>query len=358
MIRALVTKDYVTFMLNGQQVTVEATDVGFKDVVEAIKDNNEQLLADIAKNRLNVSKAGYIKVFGDNVVLSEDGKVLVDGQEVCGVLSERIRGHHELGLSVEPLVAFLRQVKLNPSARSRLELFDFLEDKNLPLDNDGCFYAYKCVGPDYWSKTAGMTVLTKGVVDDKGRIFNGIGEVIECERSEVDDDRTNECSFGLHAGRLEYATRVFYSPGDKVVIVKINPKDVVSVPKDYNASKLRTCAYTVVEDYTGPLPDFTLNQEEEYNDDDDEYWDNYHEYENEEEYDDYLESDACSGDCSACSVSKYIPKKGDTINFVVKATGEEWKDVVVFGVVNNVFYVGNESGFGGFHISEVEVELV
>jgi hypothetical protein len=33
-----------------------------------------------------------------------------------------------------------------------------------------------------------------------------------------------------------------------MVVVKINPKDVVSVPSDYNCQKLRCCAYTVVSE--------------------------------------------------------------------------------------------------------------
>ena len=41
----------------------------------------------------------------------------------------------------------------------------------------------------------------------------------------------------------------------KVVIVKVNPKDVVSVPHDCNCQKLRTCAYTVVAEHIGTLGD-------------------------------------------------------------------------------------------------------
>ena len=41
--------------------------------------------------------------------------------------------------------------------------------------------------------------------------------------------------------------------GDRVVIVKVNPKDVVSVPTDCECQKVRTCEYMVIADYEGPL---------------------------------------------------------------------------------------------------------
>ena len=38
-----------------------------------------------------------------------------------------------------------------------------------------------------------------------------------------------------------------------MVIVKVNPKDVVSVPTDCECQKVRTCEYQVIADYEGPL---------------------------------------------------------------------------------------------------------
>ena len=60
---------------------------------------------------------------------------------------------------------------------------------------------------------------------------------------EVDNDKNNTCSFGLHVGSQEYATNF---QGDCCILVKVNPKDVVSVPTDYNGQKLRCCAFTPI----------------------------------------------------------------------------------------------------------------
>ena len=66
----------------------------------------------------------------------------------------------------------------------------------------------------------------------------------------IDDDARVACSHGLHVGSS--LTPWTFARG-KVVIVKVNPKDVVSVPHDCNCQKLRTCAYTAVAEHIGTL---------------------------------------------------------------------------------------------------------
>jgi hypothetical protein len=98
-------------------------------------------------------------------------------------------------------------------------------------------------------------------------------------RSKVDDNRSVGCSQGLHAGALNYvASYGNVDAGDKIVIVKINPKDVVSVPSDCNHEKLRTCQYEVVGEYQGELlkPLYSANfNDDDYHDDEDEYDNDY-----------------------------------------------------------------------------------
>lgn len=337
----LINENFVTWIINGKQTTVFSDENHYKLVLEAIKNKDEQVLNDIADNRANLVKPLLQKVLGENVVVDDTGAVSVDGKSIPESLSERIINHDKLGLPVEPLINFVRKLRLNPSSRSQLELFDFLKDKGLPIDDDGDFYAYKAVASDYFSKRGGTITLTKGSVKD-GKIYNAPGEEIACERSSVDDDRDNECSFGLHAGRLEYATQVYYKTGDKVVILKINPKDVVSVPRDYNATKLRTSAYKVVSDYTGPLPDYHLNQDE-YIDEIDDYEDDY--------FDNYA---VCGSSCPCNPIETCKPNlsKGDIVSF--KCFGHEFYDVIIGKVQGDRFYGINDDGFGSWDINEVD----
>ena len=63
------------------------------------------------------------------------------------------------------------------------------------------------------------------------------------ERYNVDDNKDNTCSTGLHFCSKDYLNSF---GGERTVIVKINPRDVVSIPSDYNATKGRACRYEVV----------------------------------------------------------------------------------------------------------------
>ncbi|NBR96976.1 MAG: hypothetical protein EBT48_05170 [Verrucomicrobia bacterium] len=126
----------------------------------------------------------------------------------------------------------------------------------MPITPDGCFLAYKSVRPDFTDHHT-------------GKFSNRVGSVLEMERRKVDDDRNNGCSYGFHAGSLEYAT-TFGGNDRKVLVVKINPADVVSVPTDCDCQKLRTARYEVIDLYNGPLRN-TIADDTNLYEDEDEY---------------------------------------------------------------------------------------
>jgi hypothetical protein len=173
----------------------------------------------------------------------------------------------------------------NPSMQSQKELYDFLEHELLPITEDGCFLAYKAVRSDFMDKYA-------------GKFDNHVGKVCEMQRAKVDDNRSVGCSQGLHAGALNYVAGYgSVDAGDRIVIVKIHPRDVVSVPSDCNHEKLRTCRYEVVGEYQGELlkplyksefdEDSYYDEEESlYDEYDEAYWDQYDD-EDEDDDEDY-----------------------------------------------------------------------
>jgi hypothetical protein len=69
--------------------------------------------------------------------------------------------------------------------------------------------------------------------------------VVSMERNLVDDDQNRTCSTGLHFCSQDYL-RSF--GGERIVILKINPRDVVSIPNDYNDSKGRCARYEIVDE--------------------------------------------------------------------------------------------------------------
>jgi hypothetical protein len=108
-----------------------------------------------------------------------------------------------------------------------------LEKNSLPITPDGCFLAYKKVRNDYLDIHSGT-------------MNNSVGQVVSMERNEVDDDKDRTCSAGLHFCSQDYLPHFGNGYDNRVVILKINPRDVVSIPSDYNNAKGRACRYEVV----------------------------------------------------------------------------------------------------------------
>jgi hypothetical protein len=134
------------------------------------------------------------------------------------------------GFPIEPMVNFMENLYKNPSKRAVTELYGFLEKGNLPITPDGHFLAYKRVREDYLDCHSGT-------------MDNSVGKIVEMERHDVDDNKDNTCSTGLHFCSMSYLSSF---SGARTVIVKINPADVVSIPSDYNDAKGRTCRYKVI----------------------------------------------------------------------------------------------------------------
>jgi hypothetical protein len=188
---------------------------------------------------MDITKA--LDAYLGNSVEIKDGSVIHRGEVVDERIAKRILAFMEESLPVEPMTRFLENLYNNPSHNSRAQLYRFLEHKNMPVTEDGCFLAYKSVDQNYKDHHT-------------GKFSNRVGQVLSIARRSVDDNPENGCSYGFHAGSLEYASN-FGGGNRRVVIVKINPEDVVSVPNDCEFQKLRTAKYEVVADYTGPLPE-------------------------------------------------------------------------------------------------------
>ena len=275
----------LTLVLNNRTYQVLPDHINYKMIIEALPTATADELLDI----VDVEKA--VATFSDRLVEIKNGQVTYEGEVVHGSISKRILEFMSKGLPFQPLVNFLNNLMENPSMQSQKELYDFLEHEHLPITEDGHFLAYKAVRSDYKDKY-------RGVFD------NSVGKICKMQRAKVDDDRARGCSDGLHAGALNYVAGYgSLESGDRIVIVKINPRDVVSVPSDCNCEKLRTCQYEVVGEYQGELlkplysanfsedeyADYDYDDEDEYNLDS-EYWgrfddDDDEDYEDEDDYD-------------------------------------------------------------------------
>lgn len=201
-------------------------------------------LMDVAQH-VQVYSAGRLEL------LDDQSSARLNGMKLPEELAKRVIACYAAGAPFQHFLAFYNRLKRNPSQRAVKELYTFLKHQNMPITPKGNLMGYKGVRDDYWSSSANIdTKVRQGKVDSSGRVFNGIGEHIRVDRDQVDNNQNQTCSYGLHVGAEPYALGF----SARTIIVEVDPKDVVSIPQDCEAQKMRCCAYKVRCDYNGSLP--------------------------------------------------------------------------------------------------------
>ncbi len=215
-----------TILLDNQLITIPHTDRKWERLLEAVKTKDLTTIRTFMNPESNANTfcQGYFKI--------NNGIAYYQDQPLANCLSKRIVDMMDDGFNIQPMVAFVTNLMSNPSNRAIEEAYSFLEVCNLPITEDGCFIAYKRIR-DNW-----MDVYT-------GTIDNRVGNVVSMPRNQVDDLSERTCSHGLHVCSIGYLT---HYTGERLVAVKVNPRNIVSIPKDYENSKMRVCEYTVVQE--------------------------------------------------------------------------------------------------------------
>jgi len=253
MLPAILNDDGIIVVLDYKSYTVKRTDKNYLGVIEAWKIDDILTLKNILEPKRAIEKIltdGFSSDSEKNEVSIVGGQLLFNGEVIHNSFSTRILDFHDQGLPTGGLILFLKNLMSNPSFHSRKQLYNFLEHKGLPITEDGYFLAYKAIRNnwnDKWTNT----------------ICNAVGNTPSMPRNMVDDDPNNHCSEGLHAGTLEYATNYGYGD-DRIILVKLNPANVVSVPNDYNFTKLRSCGYEVLCECEGLIERPLVNSFEPY----------------------------------------------------------------------------------------------
>ena len=253
MIPYLIQGDNLVLVLNNQQHTIGKSHLNYEKIREAIRAGNW-----VEVERL-LNPAREIVNYGNGHIEVQGHRLFWKGRELKNALTQKIIQMMEEGFGVEPLVAFMENLMENPSMTAVNELYRFLEVGQLPITPDGHFLAFKKVN-DEFRDVYSNTVLNKpapllseeerAAMPMKGgkrgeatvELVNG-ETVVSMPRNAVDDQRKNHCSHGLHFCSKDYLK---HFGGNRIVIVKINPADVVSIPADYKDTKGRTWRYTVV----------------------------------------------------------------------------------------------------------------
>lgn len=234
MIPRTITEKGLAFFFEGKPYTFVKEFQHFNEILEAVINNNEEEL----RNIINPVKFIERVSFG-NVIIDTNDDVRFQGTIVPEYLADRILHHYAVGGEqlVKPLIAFAEKLMQNPNHDVRGDLYKWVERGNMPICENGNFIAYKIVRHDYTPLTS--YIVTHGHIQKPGM-------TISMPREICNENRDVTCSTGLHFCSLEYLPNFGSCNGsDRILVLEVDPTDVVAIPTDYNLTKGRTCRFFI-----------------------------------------------------------------------------------------------------------------
>jgi hypothetical protein len=235
---------FITVFINGTpHVASTETHSNFSEIVETI----ESGFAEIEEKVMNlISSKGKVDAFLNTVNRYSDQKLNLRLED--GVLSDKdgnLQDELVESLKLSPTAAahFYRKFSAitRPNVKARLK--NFLAKHAFHITEEGNILAYKGVKSNFYSVNTG-DAFCNGIRCSNESIPNLPGDKLMMTPSMVDLS-DSACGAGLHAGSYEYAKD--WSKG-KIVLVEIDPRDIITVPTDCDMQKLRTFGYKVIKE--------------------------------------------------------------------------------------------------------------
>lgn len=282
---ALIDKQSIVVGEGDSTIVVSASDLAYEPIRRYIVDEHGedfatvQQLASSARHAVRAVVADAIAIVDGD---SESGEQeptepayrIVHGDPVEETVFTTVLRLARENADLAPLGKFLSRLDRNPSEASRSQLFGWLKAGGFTITTDGLIVGYKSVRRDGLSAHTGGEPVTVVRQDGStetvtGRVPYPVGATVWMARNLVDNDRHSACSVGLHVGTFGYAENF----STQMLVVLVDPADVVSVPVDHNAEKMRVCrlhvaalhdgaqiADTVIE-HIRTIPDFDAVEE-------------------------------------------------------------------------------------------------
>ncbi|MEG0868854.1 MAG: hypothetical protein RSG77_17620, partial [Hafnia sp.] len=233
-IQFVIRADVISMLLPGESTPcmVRKGHPKFAMIVEALKNDQVEQIQSLLHpiHAFCASQNGRLEI--------RDGVLFFDGEELHDVLSQKINEMISRDEDPSKFLRFMENLRENPEERAVNELYGFIENNALPITEDGYMLAYKTVRLDFYDHYSVSVLYAPG-------------ESPSMERELVCNDPEQTCASGLHVCTVGYLKNQFFG-GDRrsrLVLVKVHPRDVVSVPIDYENSKLRCCAMTVIAEF-------------------------------------------------------------------------------------------------------------
>ena len=258
-----------TVTLNGQPHLFDPSHPHYTSLIQCVHAGDADEFVNLLNTGLQVENWSH----GDFEFA--EGILLFEGEQVAKDPTNRIVECMQQGFPHEFMLNYLTNLYDNVSERAVQESYKWSSHKGLPITEDGMLVGYKGV-----RTYAGETIQGKNGEIKEGDLVdiytgnsfrNNVGDTASMKRRQVCDDHTQGCDSGLHVGTYDYACNWAGNTG-VVVLVKFNPKDIVSVPSDCNCEKMRVSSYEVISVAREQLEEAVYTDEY-----DDEYEDDYYE---------------------------------------------------------------------------------
>jgi hypothetical protein len=259
-----------TVVIDSQPYVFGADHPEYSNLIECVK------VGDAEEFLKLITVGTAIENWSEGSFSFRDGFLFFEGEQIADQPTKRIIELIKDGWPVAPMLAYLTNLYENGSKRAVQESYDWCSHKGIPITEDGMLVGYKGVsihrGPEF-TDLNGRTVRDGDNVDKHtGKSYrNNVGDAPSMPRRQVCDNAEVGCSSGLHVGTYEYASNWAGSNG-VVVLVKFNPKDIVSVPTDCEYQKMRVSSYEVIGIARGVIESAVYKTEDE-DEDEDEFGD-------------------------------------------------------------------------------------
>ena len=239
------------FRLGADPISIGSTHPLFDEIRDGVKDKRLSIEDIMSMVDMSAAASQHFDRISDRVTVSS-GQVFFDGDAVHSLLAEHIVRCLDAKLEDwRPLVKFMEKLALNPSEHSREQLYGWLSKRAFTITADGDFIAYKGVRAD---DTEGFVSINHGPA-----IVNGVAVNGAVPNPPRRDRRAGALERRLQPGRRlrlrpsrrQLRVRAQFAAGG-LLKVKVNPRDVVSVPTECDWQKMRVCRYEVLEQIDAP----------------------------------------------------------------------------------------------------------
>lgn len=248
----------ISLFLDGEAYNADSSHPNWDEIYSKVFAGDTEGLAELF-NELAAAVVEFA-VLSDRVTIS-GGKVHVDHKPISEGLSDFLVQAYSSDdeRTAVAVTRFIENLQDNPSEASRENLFDWIRSQDkISITTDGLVVGYKGVKRDYHSHHSGPGYVNGVFSDGKSGLDNTPGNVISMAREDVDDNTGVACGTGLHVGTWNYVNGNYYTNNSHYLVVTVNPRDVVSVPRDSNNTKMRCARYKSVKAVTAPYSDFIV----------------------------------------------------------------------------------------------------